>query len=88
MTGTSPTEMVTALGKGLLSFPVTTFRKDSLFDPRTYRDKIAWACASGLVGLFEAGAAWLLLKRPILLNANVMARRRTSTRRFERHTEQ
>ena len=55
MTGMSPTEMATALGKGLLSFPVTTFRADGSFDPKAYRDNIAWACSHGPAGLFVAG---------------------------------
>src|SRR5579872_4076607 len=55
MTGMSPTEMATALGKGLLSFPVTTFRADGSFDPQGYRENIAWACSHGPAGLFAAG---------------------------------
>src|SRR3981081_1904700 len=55
MTGMSPTEMTTLLGKGLLSFPVTTFRADGSLDPRAYRDNIAWACSHGPAGLFAAG---------------------------------
>src|ERR1700704_6043499 len=55
MTGMSPTEMTTLLGKGLLSFPVTTFRVAGSFDPRAYRDNISWACSHGPAGLFAAG---------------------------------
>jgi 5-dehydro-4-deoxyglucarate dehydratase len=55
MTGMSPTEMASALGTGLLSFPVTTFRADGSFDPKAYRDNIAWACSHGPAGLFAAG---------------------------------
>ena len=55
MTDQSPTEMASALGKGLLSFPVTTFRADGSFDPKGYRDNIAWACSHGPAGLFVAG---------------------------------
>jgi 5-dehydro-4-deoxyglucarate dehydratase len=55
MTGMSPTEMTTLVGKGLLSFPVTTFYADGSFDPRAYRDNIAWACSHGPAGLFAAG---------------------------------
>lgn len=55
MTGMSPTEMGSALGKGLLSFPVTTFRADGSLDPAAYRDNIAWACSHGPAGLFAAG---------------------------------
>lgn len=55
MTGMAPTEMASALGKGLLSFPVTTFRADGSFDPEAYRDNIAWACSHGPAGLFAAG---------------------------------
>ncbi len=55
MTANSPAEMASALGKGLLSFPVTTFRADGSFDPKGYRDNIAWACSHGPAGLFVAG---------------------------------
>lgn len=55
MTGMSPIEMGPALGKGLLSFPVTTFRADGSFDPKAYRDNIEWACSHGPAGLFAAG---------------------------------
>jgi len=55
MTGMSPTEMASALGSGLLSFPVTTFRADGSLDPEAYRDNIAWACSHGPAGLFAAG---------------------------------
>ncbi len=55
MTGMSPIEMASALGKGLLSFPVTTFGADGSLDPKGYRDNIAWACSHGPAGLFAAG---------------------------------
>ena len=55
MTGMSPVEMASALGRGLLSFPVTTFRADGSFDPKAYQDNIAWACSHGPAGLFVAG---------------------------------
>ena len=55
MTGMSPADMASALGKGLLSFPVTTFHADGSFDPAAYRDNIAWACSHGPAGLFAAG---------------------------------
>ena len=47
--------MANALGKGLLSFPVTNFHPDGTFDPKGYRDNIAWACGNGPAGLFVAG---------------------------------
>ncbi|MBS0364336.1 MAG: 5-dehydro-4-deoxyglucarate dehydratase [Proteobacteria bacterium] len=55
MTGMTPIEMAGALGKGLLSFPVTNFHADGRFDPAGYRDNIAWACSNGPAGLFVAG---------------------------------
>jgi len=55
MTGMSPVEVASALGKGLLSFPVTTFRVDGSFDPEAYRENIAWSCSHGPAGLFAAG---------------------------------
>ena len=55
MSDQTPSEMASALGKGLLSFPVTTFRADGSFDPKAYRDNIAWACSHGAAGLFAAG---------------------------------
>jgi 5-dehydro-4-deoxyglucarate dehydratase len=55
MTGMTPKEMATALGTGLLSFPVTTFRKDGGLDEAAYRENIAWACSHRPAGLFAAG---------------------------------
>jgi 5-dehydro-4-deoxyglucarate dehydratase len=55
MTGMTPDEMATALGKGLLSFPVTNFRADGELDPDAYRENISWACSHGPAGLFAAG---------------------------------
>ena len=55
MTGMSPIEMAHALGKGLLSFPVTTFNADGSLNPKGYRDNIAWACSNKPAGLFAAG---------------------------------
>jgi 5-dehydro-4-deoxyglucarate dehydratase len=55
MKGMNPAEMATALGKGLLSFPVTNFSADGALDPVAYRDNIAWACSHGPAGLFAAG---------------------------------
>jgi 5-dehydro-4-deoxyglucarate dehydratase len=55
MIAMSPTEMASAIGKGLLSFPVTTFQVDGSFDPKGYRENIAWVCSHGPAGLFAAG---------------------------------
>ena len=55
MTGMTPEQMATALGKGLLSFPVTNFGKDGRLDADGYRDNISWAISHGPAGLFAAG---------------------------------
>src|SRR3979411_2658561 len=55
MTGMTPEQMATALGKGLLSFPVTNFGKDGRLDADGYRDNIDWAISHGPAGLFAAG---------------------------------
>jgi 5-dehydro-4-deoxyglucarate dehydratase len=55
MTGMTPDEMAAALGKGLLSFPVTTFHADGTLDSAAYHENIAWACSHGPAGLFVAG---------------------------------
>src|ERR1700726_2933979 len=55
MKGMNPAEMATALGKGLLSFPVTNVSADGTLDPVAYRENIAWACSHGPAGLFAAG---------------------------------
>jgi 5-dehydro-4-deoxyglucarate dehydratase len=55
MTAMTPAQMATALGKGLLSFPVTNFDPQGKLDPEAYRDNIAWAVSHGPAGLFAAG---------------------------------
>ena len=55
MMGMTPLEMAAALGEGLLSFPVTNFRKDGSLDAAAYRENIAWAAGHGPAGLFVAG---------------------------------
>ena len=40
MSGMTPEQMATALGRGLLSFPVTNFDKDGRLDADKYRDNI------------------------------------------------
>lgn len=55
MSDRSPAELAAAISKGLLSFPVTTFRADGEFDPMGYRENIAWAGSHGPAGLFAAG---------------------------------
>ncbi|WP_246128064.1 5-dehydro-4-deoxyglucarate dehydratase [Amycolatopsis rhizosphaerae] len=44
-----------ALGRGLLSFPVTHFRADLSFDEAAYRDHLAWLSRYEVAGLFAAG---------------------------------
>jgi 5-dehydro-4-deoxyglucarate dehydratase len=55
MSGMTPEQMAMALGRGLLSFPVTNFGRDGRLDADGYRDNIAWAMSHGPAGLFAAG---------------------------------
>ena len=51
----TPTEMATAIGAGLLSFPVTPFRPDFSFDAPRYREHCDWLLQHEIAGLFAAG---------------------------------
>ena len=51
----NPQEMAAKLGQGLLSFPVTHFRENFEFDPKSYQEHIAWLLAHHPAGLFAAG---------------------------------
>lgn len=51
----TPQEVAQRLGSGLLSFPVTHFTPDLLFDEAAYRDNIAWLGQHEAAGLFAAG---------------------------------
>ena len=48
-------EIAKTIGEGLLSFPVTHFSEDLEFDPKAYRDHIAWLLEHKPSGLFAAG---------------------------------
>ncbi|WP_433631232.1 5-dehydro-4-deoxyglucarate dehydratase [Nocardia sp. CA-120079] len=51
----SAEELGPALGRGLLSFPVTHFDAELNFDERAYREHIGWLSRYGVAGLFAAG---------------------------------
>jgi 5-dehydro-4-deoxyglucarate dehydratase len=51
----TPVEMARAIGRGLLSFPVTHFDDDNLFAVERYRAHCAWMMKHELAGLFAAG---------------------------------
>ena len=51
----TPNELKTALGSGLLSFPVTTFTKELAFDEEAYRAHIDWLDGFGAAALFAPG---------------------------------
>lgn len=51
----SPQEMAATIGGGLLSFPVTHFDSEMVFDERAYRDHCAWLADHAVAGLFAAG---------------------------------
>src|ERR1700730_19346775 len=55
MSNMTPEEMAKKLGEGLLSFPVTHFSHDHKFEPKAYRDHIAWLLEHKPAGLFAAG---------------------------------
>ena len=51
----TPNELKTALGSGLLSFPVTTFKPDLSLDEDAYRAHIDWLDGFGAAALFAPG---------------------------------
>lgn len=51
----SPTALRTAVGSGLLSFPVTHFDQDGRFDEAPYRRHVAWMAGYAPAALFAAG---------------------------------
>jgi 5-dehydro-4-deoxyglucarate dehydratase len=51
----SPQELKTALGSGLLSFPLTDFDSDLKFAPRPFADRLEWLQPYGATVLFAAG---------------------------------
>ena len=51
----SPDEMATALGKGLLAFPVTPFDADLALAPDRYREHLSWMIENQPAGMFAAG---------------------------------
>jgi 5-dehydro-4-deoxyglucarate dehydratase len=55
MSKLSPSEMAKKIGEGLLSFPVTHFKKDYSFDETPYREHISWMLEHNPAGLFAAG---------------------------------
>ncbi|MEV4234909.1 5-dehydro-4-deoxyglucarate dehydratase [Nocardia sp. NPDC049737] len=55
MSQLSAEELGPALGRGLLSFPVTHFDAELDFDERAYRDHIGWLSRYEVAGLFAAG---------------------------------
>lgn len=55
MTMMGPGEMARKLGGGLLSFPVTHFDADGVFQEGAYRAHCAWMLEHELSGLFAAG---------------------------------
>ena len=55
MTRMSPEEFARKIGAGLLSFPVTHFTNDLMFDEHGYRGHIDWLLDHKPAGLFAAG---------------------------------
>jgi len=55
MSKLSPTELAKKIGEGLLSFPVTHFTADHVFDESPYRQHISWLIEHNPAGLFAAG---------------------------------
>ncbi len=50
-----PGEMAKRIGEGLLSFPVTHFDKQLEWEPKPYKEHIAWLLSHNPAGLFVAG---------------------------------
>jgi 5-dehydro-4-deoxyglucarate dehydratase len=51
----SPADLISSLGAGLLSFPITFFAGSGDFDEENYRAHVAKQSRSGAAGLFAAG---------------------------------
>ena len=51
----TPRELADKLKDGLLSFPVTAFDQDLLFDESAYRQHLSWQASYPVAGLFAAG---------------------------------
>jgi 5-dehydro-4-deoxyglucarate dehydratase len=51
----TPSELAKKFGEGLLSFPVTHFNQDLVFDENSYRKHISWLLEYKPAGLFAAG---------------------------------
>lgn len=52
---TNPNELKKALGAGLLSFPVTPFGQDGLFNRKAYEQHVGWLAGFDATVLFAAG---------------------------------
>jgi 5-dehydro-4-deoxyglucarate dehydratase len=50
-----PQDLAQKIGSGLLSFPVTHFDTDGLFDETAYRSHLSWLAQYTPAGLFAAG---------------------------------
>lgn len=55
MSQLSAEELGPALGRGLLSFPVTHFDDELEFDERAYREHVGWLSRYDVAGIFAAG---------------------------------
>jgi len=55
MSKLNPAELRKKIGEGLLSFPVTHFTSEFVFDEGPYREHIAWLLEHKPAGLFAAG---------------------------------
>ena len=55
MASFSPSQMVSALGDGLLAFPITPFRNDLAVDESAYRAHLGWMLGYRPSGVFAAG---------------------------------
>jgi len=55
MSKLSPAELGKKIGEGLLSFPVTHYTSELVFDEKPYREHIAWLLEHKPAGLFAAG---------------------------------
>lgn len=51
----NPNELKTAVGSGLLSFPVTHFKQDLTFDEAKYQKHVEWLAGYDAAALFAAG---------------------------------
>lgn len=82
MASMNPQELAKSVGSGLLSFPVTHFSDQNVFDEKAYRGHIEWLLEHKPAGLFAAGGTgeFFSLSQPEFSQVVAAAVRQTAGR--------